>query len=71
MDCNAVAEGAEALDKIPPVCDERDETEYAPKQCGSDGWFIFLYQGAFVDFKSRYYKFYMVNPNNYAFVLIS
>ena len=37
MDCNAVAEGAVAVDKQPPICDERDETEYAAKQCGSDG----------------------------------
>ena len=39
MDCNEVAKGAEAMDKKAPICDERDETEYAPKQCGSNGSF--------------------------------
>merc|ERR1712176_98691 len=37
MDCNEIAMGAVALNKQPPICDERDETEYAPRQCGSDG----------------------------------
>ena len=39
MDCNEVAVGAEFLKKVAPICDEMDETKYAAKQCGSDGWF--------------------------------
>jgi hypothetical protein len=39
MDCNEVVKGAEALKKMPPVCDEEDNTKYAPRQCGSDGSF--------------------------------